>query len=227
MKHIGIAAITAEGAALTYRALCREAERRFGRGRHPEITLHTFPFAEFLGEGTGRRERWAGLMRASMEKLVRAGAELVICPANTNHEVYDAVVSQLPVPWLHIADAVLEEAKARSLRRLGLLGTAATMSGEIYQSRARNHGITIVVPSEKTQERVNRTIYDELVPGTVSDGARGVIEGAVRELEREGSDAVILGCTELPLAIDAERTQLPLLDSTELLAIAALVEATR
>ena len=218
--HIGIVAGTADGASLCYRSLCYEAVRT-GRPTQPEITMHTFPLEWYLN--LIERDDWAGvaaLMSRSAGKLVQAGAELIICPNNTLHRAFDHVVSA--VPWLHIAEAVTAEIRRMRLRRVGLLGTAAVMEGRIYHSRLSQAGIEVVLPEEHERSRLHHIIRTELIRGQYTSPSRSYVQEMIESLAARGTEAVILGCTELPLLLADEQSALPLLDSTRLLAKAAL-----
>lgn len=218
MRHIGILAVTYEGAGLLYRTLCRDSEALLGAKKHPEITMHTHNFSRYFVDEPKRRETWVQLMVDASEKLAAAGAEFFVCAANTNHEVYDEVSQQAPIPWLHIVDPVQWEAEQRGYKRLFLLGTKRTMTGTIYQKRLQN--IEVSVPKEKDQNRIHEIIYDELIQGITKEDSRNFFSDVIASAK---ADAVILGCTELPLIV--RDVSLPILDSTALLAHAALHEA--
>src|SRR5258708_5551497 len=132
-KHIGIVACSAEGAALCYRTICLEAAQFMGTHNHPELTMHTFPLAQYIEHYTkGEWAQVAELMLGSTRIVGQAGAEFAVCPDNTNHQAFDLVVKQSPIPWLHIAQAVGSEAKARGFRRLGVMGTRSLMEAPVY-----------------------------------------------------------------------------------------------
>jgi aspartate racemase len=226
IPHIGIIAGTAEGAALCYRTLCHEAEQVMGRHTHPEITMHQLPLKDYLTCIDGGN--WAGvaaLMTRSASVLTQAGAELIICPNNTLHRAFDAIVS--PLPRLHIADAVAHEAARSHYRRVGLLGTETVAQGSVYQPILEQRGIDVLVPQCHQQRLLNRIIRTELIRGEYSQGSRAQVSGIVASLASRGAEAVILGCTELPLLLQEERPALPLLDSTRILAVAALERVIR
>ncbi len=223
-KHIGIVACSAEGAALCYTTVCTEAPRIMGRHRHPEVSLHTHPFSDYVRlMEAGRWDGVTALMLSSEDKLVRVGAEIIICPDNTIHRVFDDVVAKAQRPWLHIAEEVAREAAGRGYRKVGLLGTSYTMEGDFYRERLAKAGIEVAVPGPKDRELVDRVIFDELVMAEFTNESRAYMNGLIRELgEKEGCEAVILGCTEIPLLITEETSPLPVLDSTRILARAAL-----
>ena len=221
IPHIGIVAGTAEGAALCYRTLCSEAEEIMGRHVHPEITMHTLPLALYLD--LIERDDWAGvaaLMSQSAATLVQAGADLIICPNNTLHRAFDLVVSA--VPWLHIVAAVEAEITGRNLQRVGLLGTLAVTEGQVYQSALEQRGIDIVLPSLHDRIQLSRIIRTELIRGDYRARSRAYVQDLIAGLAAKGAEAVILGCTELPLLLSDKESIIPFLDSTRLLARAAL-----
>ena len=226
-KHVGIVACSAEGAALCYRTLCVEGATRMGEDFHPEVTMHTYPLGEYMRFGRmGDWEGVAGLMRASAEKLVRVGAELLICPDNTVHQVFDLVAKDSPVPWLHIAEAVAAEAVEKGYRRVGVLGTRYLMEGPVYPSRLGARGLESCIPTEAERQYIDDTIFRELVKGRFTADARAYFGGVIARLAERGCDSVALACTEIPLLVSPADSILPALDSTRLLARAALRAAT-
>jgi aspartate racemase len=221
VPHIGIVGGTADGAALCYRTLCHEAERLTGGHAYPEITMHALPLEAYLASiDAGDWPGVAALMSRSASVLAQAGAELIICPNNTLHRAFDLVVS--PVPWMHIAAAVVAETTRRNYRRVGLLGTQVTMQGTVYQPIFGHHGIEIVLPPVPTRIELDRIIRTELIRGHYLPRSRAYVQDIISTMSASGADAVILGCTELPLLLSEEPSRLPLLDSTRLLATAAL-----
>ncbi len=226
-RHIGIAAVSAEGAALCYRTICAEAAPILGTHRHPEITMHTYPLADYVGNlGAGRWEEAARLLSSSASKLAQAGAELLICPDNTLHQALDLVRDESPVPWLHIAEEVVAAASSRGFERLGILGTRDLMEGPVYPTKLASTPIAHEIPGPDERARIDQVIYDELVYGRFEEPARRDFQAIIHTLAKRGCDAVVLGCTEIPLLISEADSPLPILDSTRILARAALREAT-
>ena len=224
-KHIGIVASSAEGAALCYRTICVEAPAILGEYDHPEITMNSIPFAEHVRHI--RAGDWPGLataLIASTDKVARAGADFVICPDNTCHQAFDYVIRSSPLPWLHIANAVAESASQR-FRRIGILGTKYLMEGSVYPDVLKRYGITTEIPDAAAREEIDTIIFGELVNGIVREQSRLYLNAVADDLKAKGCDAVVLGCTELPLLVRSEDCPLPVLDSTRLLARAALAEA--
>jgi aspartate racemase len=223
-KHIGIVGCSAEGAALCYRTICLEAEPLMGRYAHPEITMHTISLAEYMKpiELMDDWEEVGKLMLRSAEVLERAGADFLICPDNTLHEAMPYVLPQSPLPWLHIAQEVGREAQRRGFKNLGLTGTKFLVSGPVYPEKLEQMGIGYVRPSPAQQERINSIIFDELVRGEQNVDALFYFEQVIEGFKVQGCDAVVLGCTEIPLLVSDRESPLPTLDSTRILARAAL-----
>ena len=225
-RHIGIVACSAEGAALCYRTICAEAGALMGEHNHPEITMHTHPLALYVPRiESGNWREVAELMLSSAGKLDRAGAQFLICPDNTIHQAMEFVLPRSPLPWLPITTPIAKEAGAREFTELGILGTQYLMEGPVYPEGLRTRGISTRIPSREDRERINAIIFGELVRGIFAEDSRLYLNGIIRELKGAGCDAVVLGCTELPLIVQPEDTPLPTLDSTRLLARAALQEA--
>jgi aspartate racemase len=228
VKHIGIVAVSAEGAALCYRTICAEGAAILGAHDHPPITMHTYPLAEYMRPIYANRwEDAARMLLASGNTLVSAGAELLICPDNTIHQALDLVRDRAPVPWLHIAEEVATSAADRGFARLGILGTRYLMEGPVYPAKLSARGIRSEIPDADARERINAAIFDELVYGRFEDSSRRYFQMVIDGLKQRGCDAVVLGCTEIPLLISETDSSLPILDSTRILARAALREAAR
>jgi aspartate racemase len=225
-RHIGIVACSAEGAALCYRTICTEGPKRLGAHAHPEVSLHAPSLADYVA--CLDRGDWPGvaeLMLGSAQRLASIGAELLICPDNTMHEVMPQVVQRSTLPWLHIAEVVAAAAAERGFERVGLLGTRWLVDSEVYPEKLAARGLACVRPSADDREAVHHIIMDELVCGTASPGSSAAVQRIIGRLAAERCDAVVLGCTELPLIIHEGNSPLPPLDSTRLLARAALDRA--
>lgn len=225
-KHIGIVACSAEGAALCYRTIAAEAPELMGEHRHPEITMHTHSLGDYMpGIISGDWRAVAELMLSSARKVAAAGAEFAICPDNTIHEAFKVVAEESPIPWIHIAKVVGEDAAANGWRCLGITGTRCLMEGPVYPDALRPLGLTTIVPEAEQRARIDDIIFDELVKGTFREESRLYFNEVMAGLAARGADAVVLGCTEIPLLVDPADTPLPTLDSTRLLARAAIREA--
>jgi len=227
-RHVGIVACSAEGASLCYRTLCSEGATLLGAYGHPEVSLHTHPHSAYVR--CLERNDWSGvaeLMLSSANTLVKAGAELLICPDNTIHTALPFMAEKPRAPWIHIADVVVEQAVERRNRRVGLIGTRWVMSADLYPERLARENITCVRPTAGDRAEVDRIIMHELVYGNFETRSIVRLLEIIERLESQGCEAVILGCTELPLVIDHANSPLPTLDSTRLLARAALRAAMR
>ncbi len=225
-KHIGIVGCSAEGAALCYRTICLEAEPLMGKHAHPEVSLHTIALAEYkFIESDANWQSVAELMLRSAQALKHAGADFLLCPDNTIHQAMPYVLPRSPLPWLHIAEEVGKEAKRRGFRKLALTGTKYLVSGPVYPEKLKELGIEYVRPTEEQQERINTIIFDELVRGQQTTESLVYLQQVIEQLKTQGCDAVVLGCTEIPLLISDRESPLPTLDSTRTLARAALRHA--
>jgi aspartate racemase len=223
MKHVGIVAWSAEGAALCYQSHCRESAARVGPGNHPRVTMDSIPLADWMPSfDAGDLEGIASFMLRSARTLAQAGADFAICPDNSAHLAWDAVMRETPVPWLHVARVVADVARSRGHRRVGVLGTRFTMRGPVYRDALAAAGIESLVPEADDAELVDRVIFEELVNGRFTDASRAACGRVIDRLRGRGCDAVALACTEIPLLIAPEHSSLPTLDSTRLLASRAL-----
>jgi aspartate racemase len=225
-KHIGIVAGSAEGAALCYRTICLEAPAVLGEHNHPEITMNSVPLAEHMRYvRAGDWEGLAGVLLESARKVARAGADFAICPDNTYHGAFEYLTPRSPIPWIHIAEAVAEEARRKGFRRLGVMGTKYLTEGPVYPGALKAFGIEREIPDADDRNRINDIIFNELVNGLFPEASRLYLNEVADKLKGRGCDAVVLGCTELPLIVRPDDTPLPTLDSTRLLARAALRRA--
>jgi aspartate racemase len=224
--HIGIVACSAEGAALCYRTICVEGAQLLGAHAHPEVSMHTHALADYMkciyrGDWLAAGE----LMLSSANKLANIGADFLICPDNTLHQALPHVEPRSPLPWLHIADVVAGQAVERGFRRVGLTGTRWLVESEIYPERLAARGVEYVRSNAAERELINRIIMDELVNGLFRPEAVTCFQHVIERMKGEGCDAVVLGCTEIPLLMNDANSPLPTLDSTRLLARAALRRA--
>ena len=225
-KHIGIVGCSAEGAALCYRTICGEAPPLMGEHMHPEVSMHTHPLAEYMvAIRAGDWENVAALMLSSAQKVSQIGAEFAICPDNTIHEAFEFVKEKSPIPWLHIAEAVANKAIEDGFKQLAILGTKYLVTGPVYPVTLQKFDIASQIPEEGDRERIDEIIFKELVNGVFTEKSRNYFNNVIEKLKSRGCDAVVLGCTEIPLLVDPDDCPLPVLDSTRLLSRAALKEA--
>ena len=228
VKHVGIIGCSAEGAALCFRTICNEAQERMGEYGHPEITMHTPPFSEYMHHI--RNNNWkkvAELMLISSQNVAKVGADFAICPDNTIHQAFDLMISDSPIPWLHIAEVVGEMAKQKGYNNLGILGTKYLMTSQVYPDALGKFGISYEIPQEVDREKIDLIIFNELVNGKFLEKSRLYFNEVIQKLKDSGCDAVVLGCTEIPLLVDPQDCPLPTLDSTRLLARAAIENALK
>jgi len=225
-QHIGIVGCSAEGAALCYRTICTEGALLFGEHGHPEVSMHTHPLADYVAcLERSDLQGVAELMLSSARKLAKTGADFLVCPDNTIHQAMPLLLPHSPLPWLHIAEVVAAEAVARGFRRLGLTGTRWLVDSEVYPDQLSARGLECVRPSTAERDEIDRIIMDELVLGIIKPEALASFQRVIARMKGNGCDAVVLGCTEIPLLVDDAHSPLPTLDSTRLLARAALKRA--
>ena len=222
-QHIGIVAGSSEGAALCYRTICLEAPALMGEHNHPEITMNSMPMAAHMPHIIANNwEAVAELLLASAQKVAQAGADFAICPDNTYHQAFEHLLPRSPIPWLHIAEAVAAEAQRVGFKRLGITGTKYLTEGPVYRAPLEKFGISREIPDEADREKINEIIFKELVNGIFAEESRLYLNEVASRLKERGCDALVLGCTELPLIVRPDDCPLPTLDSTRLLARAAL-----
>ena len=226
MRHIGILAHSADGAALCYLETVRESARHLGEHQHPEITLSVLPMGPTLeAYARGELERVFEHLARTAARLADAGCDFFVCPDNTAHIALDAAPEPLPLPGLHICELVARRARADGRRRVGLLGTRWTIEGPAYRAAFERLGLELRVPPAAERAIVDRIFFHELCQGVLREESRARYVHIIAELAREGCDAVALSCTEIPLLITPEVSPLPTLDSTRVLARAAVAVA--
>jgi len=203
-----------------------EGAALLGPHAHPEVSMHTPSLADYMAPIY--RNDWPGvgeLMLASADKLKKIGADFLICPDNTIHQALPYVLPRSPLPWLHIAEVAAAEAVARGFRRIGVTGTRWLVDSEVYPERLLARGLEYLRPTAAQRDECNRIIMDELVCSTFKPESVAYFQQVIGGLKDGGCDAVVLGCTEIPLIINNANSPLPTLDSTRLLARAALRRA--
>ena len=194
-----------------------------GPHAHPEVSMHTPSLAGYVD--CLERGDWQGvgeLMLASANRLAAIGADFLICPDNTIHQALPYVEARSPLPWLHIAEVVAAEAARRGFKRIGITGTRWLVDSEVYPERLSARGLAYLRPNNAERDETNRIIMDELVYGVFKPEAVAYFQQVMARMKDEGCDAVVLGCTEIPLIMSDANSPLPTLDSTRLLARAAL-----
>jgi aspartate racemase len=223
VKHVGILAHSFEGATLCFHEACLEGARRLGAHMHPEITMTCSAMALVLDAWErGDNEELRAFFMKDAAKLAAAGADFFVCPDNTAHIALESSGEPFPIPGLHIGEVVADQAVRERRGKIGILGTKYTMTGPVYPRALGGRGLEWAVPSTEDRELINGVIFDELCLGLFKDESREAYVAIIEKLKNEGCDAVALVCTEIPLLVTAEVSPLPTLDSTRLLAKAAV-----
>ena len=223
MRHCGILAHSTEGAALCFLEFCQEGVRRLGSHVYPDVTLDYIAFGPSMPAwDAGDYDSIRATLSVSADRLARAGAEFFICPDNTAHLALERPGPDLALPGLHIAEVVADQATRDGRSRVGVLGTRYTMESALYPRALAARGIDSEIPAEDDRELINKIIFDELVNGVFTEQSRQEYVRIIVGLAERGCDAVALMCTEIPLLVTPADSPLPTLDSTRLLARAAL-----
>jgi aspartate/glutamate racemase len=222
MAHAGLLAHSTEGAALCFLAYCQEGYRRTGRNEHPAVTLDYIAFGTSMAAWeAGDYAAVRATLAVSAGRLARAGAGFFACPDNTAHLALEAPGPDLPLPGLHIAEVVADQAAREGRQRVAVLGTKYLMDSPLYPRVLAARGIACALPATADRLTLNEIIFSELVNGVFTPSSRQEFLRVIGGLAAGGCDAVALACTEIPLLITAGAAPLPTLDSTRLLARAA------
>ncbi|WP_119730175.1 aspartate/glutamate racemase family protein [Thermomonospora amylolytica] len=222
-RHFGVLAHSWEGGSLCFRTFCQEGFAELGDHRHPDVTLDCIAFGGSMAAwDAGDHDSIRRTLATSVERLARAGAEFFACPDNTAHLALERPGPDLALPGLHIAEVVADHAQRNGHRRVGVLGTRYTMEGAVYPRSLAARGIAAEIPGADDRRTVNEIIFSELVAGVFTEESRKEYVRVIERLAARGCDAVALVCTEIPLLVTPEVSPLPTLDSTRLLARAAL-----
>ena len=228
MKNIGIVAHSAEGGALCFLTTCHEGAVHLGAHMHPTILLSAIPMGVSMPAWeSDDYDTVAKYLAKGVQQVADAGADFYVCPDNTAHIALQRIALKLPLPGLHIADVVCHEILANNWTTVGLLGTQWTMTGSVYRDRLEKHNVSVCIPNADIRKRINSAIFEELCQGVFRPETTRLFVEAIAEMKADGADCVILGCTEIPLIINADNSPLPVLDSTRLLAKYAVVEALK
>lgn len=222
-KHIGIVACSVEGAALCFREIAVYSRELMGEHMHPQVTLSCIAMGEWMPAfNRGDFEGVAAFMLRETEIVAKAGAQFAICPDNSAHLAFKYVAARSPIPWLHIAAEVANAALRGGYRHAALLGTRFTMSGPLYPEIFEKRTIKISTPADIDQKIIDDIIFQELVKGIFKESSRLRYNEVIDRMRLRGCDCVVLGCTEIPLLVRSDDCPLPTLDSTRLLARAAV-----
>ena len=223
-KKIGIlGGMSPESTSAYYEYITRTYTERFGDFSYPEIIIYSVSFQPFVDwPSAGRWDLVADALAESANRLEKAGADFVVIATNTMHIVFDEIQAQVGIPMLSLLDAVGQTIQAKNINKVGLLGTRFTMQNTFYADALKKYGVEVIVPEGDDAVTVNQVIYDELVKGIISPESKKKFLAITKKLEECGAQGVILGCTEIPLLINTEDTDLTLFDTTVIHAKAAL-----
>ena len=225
MKTIGlIGGMSWESTLEYYRIINEAVKEKLGGFHSAEMVLYSVDFAEVEAfQHRGEWDRAAVLLTEAARRVEAAGADFALLATNTMHRVFDEIRKGIRIPLLHIADVTGREIQARGLKRIGLLGTRFTMEQEFYKGKlARDFGIDVLIPDEAERRAIHGILYDELCLGAVKDASREVFRKIIGGLESRGAQGIVLGCTEIPLIVKQKDYALPLFDTTDLHARAAV-----
>ena len=224
MKTLGmIGGMSPESTVLYYQIINREVNRRLGGNNSANIVMHSVNFAEIAAlQAQGNWQQAGVLLADSAQKLAQMGAEGLVLATNTMHKVADVIQAAVEIPLLHVVDATAAAIHAQGLDKVGLLGTRFTMSDGFYTQRMREFGIATVLPNEAQQAEIHRVIFEELCCNRFTDTAKRYYQQVVGDLQAQGAQGVILGCTEIGLLLQAQDCALPVWDSAVIHAMAAV-----
>lgn len=224
MKTIGIiGGMSAESTAVYYQLINRAINSRLGGNHSADIVMHSVDFARIVAlQQTGDWAQAGHILADSARKLESIGADFLLIATNTMHKVAPAIASAVQIPLLHLVDATAAAIRAQGLSRVGLLGTAFTMQDGFYSERMAEHGIHTLLPASEQQADIHRIIFEELCTGRIEAASKSLYLEAIRTLQAQGAEGIILGCTEIGLLIRPEDSPLPVFDSALLHALAAV-----
>ncbi|UVL37954.1 aspartate/glutamate racemase family protein [Pseudomonas sp. B21-040] len=227
MRTIGlIGGMSWESSAEYYRLINQQVRDQLGPLRSAQLLMYSVDFGPVeQAQHAGRWDDAAAMLVDAAQRLQAGGAECVVLCTNTMHKVAAQIQAAINIPFLHIADPTGQAAVDAGTLKVGLLGTAFTMEQDFLKDRLSAMGLTVLVPEAEERQAVHRIIYDELCVGVISDTSREVYQQVIESLTQRGAQAIILGCTEIGLLIKPEHSALPLLDTTELHAQAAVAFA--
>lgn len=224
MKTIGLIGGMSWESTVTYYKLMNQAvKNRLGGFHSAKILLYSVDFSEIeeLQRG-GAWEKSGELLADVAQRLEQAGADMILIGTNTMHKVADQVRESVGVPLVHIAEATAEELRGQGIQKVALLGTKYTMQQHFYRDKLEEAGLPVLVPDEKDMEQINHIIFQELCMGIQSSSSKEVLLSVVGKLAEKGAEGVILGCTELGLLLQQKDSHLPVFDTTDIHAKAAV-----
>lgn len=224
MKTLGIiGGMSPESTVSYYQIINREVNRRLGGNSSADIVMHSVNFETVAA--MQRAGDWAGaggMLAQSAQKLERMGAQALVLATNTMHKVAPAIEAAAGIPLIHVVDATAAAIQAAGLEKVALLGTRFTMSDGFYTRRMQDLGVETVVPSESVQHEIHRIIFEELCRNRFTEAAKRDYLHAIGQLQAQGAQGVIFGCTEIGLLLKPEDCPLPVFDSAAIHALAAV-----
>lgn len=227
MKTIGLIGGMSWESTVTYYKIVNEVIKKELKGFHSaKCILYSVDFHEIEAlQASGEWEKSGELLAEAAISLEKAGADFIVICTNTMHKVADIIQRKISIPILHIAEATADVLKQKRLQRVALLGTKYTMQQAFYKDILVNNGIEVLIPMERDIELINKTIYQELCLGIISDQSKTEFLRIIDELARQGAEGIILGCTEIGLLVKQSDTNIPLFDTTFIHASAAAMYA--
>jgi aspartate racemase len=224
MKTIGIlGGMSAASTLIYYRELCQMTRARLGGLHSPELLIRSLDFAGIEAlQMTGDWKSAAAILNDEARALERGGAQMIILATNTMHKLAGEMMTDVNIPFIHIADATAQAIKAEGLRRPGLMATAFTMEQSFYTDRLIAAGLTPVLPNQADRAETHRIIYDELCKGVTTDQSTEIYIEIARRLAASGADSLVLGCTEVGMLLNQENVSIPVFDTTLIHCRAAL-----
>ncbi len=222
-RHIGIVAVSPEGAALFYRQIFRQAARMLKPHEFPRVSLHNEPLALYID--AVRAQDWHAvgeLLRRSADILARCGAQFCLTPDNAvQHGVHLAEAGS-PIPWLTMPELVAKAIESDGRKTVGLIGTKMVTTGSTYQTHLGLKGIRVLAPEPEGAEVLDRVIFSELIYGRVRPESVAAVLRVVDWLRQQGCEGVVLASSEAPLVITPDNCRLPLYDAADILAQGAV-----
>ncbi|MCX6134452.1 MAG: aspartate/glutamate racemase family protein [Ignavibacteriales bacterium] len=224
MKTIGLVGGTGWISTIDYyRFINLEVNARRGGQNTAKIVLYSVDFGEIDAfHAKGDIDGVGALLTDASKKLVSIGADCILLCANTMHMHAERVQAAVPVPLIHIVEATAKQIRAKSMKKIGLLGTRMTMEREFYKKKLNDAGIEVLVPEKEERDFIQRTINDELVKNLFLPKSKAGFLEIIKKLKTHGAEGVILGCTEIPLLVKQEDTDLPVFDTTHIHSLAAV-----
>jgi aspartate racemase len=225
MKTIGlIGGMSWESSLEYYRILNQAVKEKLGGFHSAKCVMYSVDFEEIEKlQHKGRWDELTEIMIDAAQRVEKAGADFVVICTNTMHKMAPQVESHISIPLLHITDVTAEQIKIKGQKKVGLLGTRFTMEQEFYKGRLKKaHGIEVIIPDEEQREIIHNTLYKELVQGEISHQSKDKFKDIIASLESRGAEGIILGCTEIPLLVKQKDYDIPLYDTTDIHARAAV-----